>query len=124
MKNSLIYKLVTALAGAVLIVGAAITPASAASAAIESAKRQCQIGEMSDGYLGGVGGSVSGGAPSAAVTAEMRDVNQQRKSAYARLASQNGVSVEVAAALTGKKLVEGAPAGQCVSASPGSWTKV
>lgn len=124
MKNSIFYKLLTALAGAVLVIGASIAPASAASAAIENAKRQCQIGEMSDGYLGVVGGSVSGGAPSAAVRAEMRDVNQQRKSAYARLASQNGVSVEAAAALTGKKLVEGAPAGQCVSASPGSWRKV
>lgn len=124
MKNTIIYKILSALAGAVLVVAAAMTPASAASAAIENAKRQCQIGEMSDGYLGVVGGSVAGGDPSAAVKAEMRDVNQQRKSAYARLATQNGVTVEVAAQLTGKKLVEGAPSGQCVSASPGSWTKV
>lgn len=124
MKHSIMHRLVTALAGAALIAAAAATPASAASAAIENAKRQCQIGEMSDGYLGVVGGSVSGGEPSAAVRAEMRDVNQQRKTVYARLASQNGVSVDVTAQLTGKKLVEGAPAGQCVSTSPGSWTKV
>ncbi len=124
MKHSTTHKIMAALAGAGFVIAAAATPASAASAAIENAKRQCQIGEMSDGYLGVVGGSVSGGEPSAAVRAEMRDVNQQRKSVYARLADQNGVTVEVAAALTGKKLVEGATSGQCVSASPGSWTQV
>jgi hypothetical protein len=124
MKNSMTNKLMTALAGAVAVIAVALSPASAASAAIEYAKNECQIGEMSDGYLGIVRGSAAGGDPSDAVKAEMRDVNQQRKAVYVRLADQNGVSVEVAAQLTGKKLVEGAPSGQCVSASPGSWTKV
>ena len=111
----------TFLKAAVAALAAAALPsmAYAASAAIESAKSQCVVGEQSDGYLG----VVDGAAASEAVRREVRSVNQQRKAAYANLAANNGVTIEDAAALTGKRLVEGAPSGQCVQLPDGSWAK-
>lgn len=98
---------------------AAATPASAASAAVEDAKSKCIVGEQSDGYLGVVEGAVA----SEALRREVRTINQQRKAAFANLAAKNGVTIEDAAALTGKKLVEGAPSGQCVQTPDGSWLR-
>lgn len=94
--------------------------AAAANPVIDGAKNQCVIGEQADGYLG----VVSGESPSDAVRREMRDVNQQRKSAYAGLAERNGVSIEVAAALTAEKLIARARPGQCVRNQQGAWVKV
>lgn len=93
--------------------------ADAASPAIEAAKDKCIVGEQADGYLG----VVDGAAASEAIRREVRAVNQQRKAKYAELAAQNGVTIEDAAALTGKRLVEGASSGECVQTPDGSWAK-
>ena len=108
-------------AGAVLIL-ALFAPLTsvAANAVIDQAKAECLIGEQADGYLG----VVAGKNPSAAVRREMRDINQQRKSAYTRLAERNGVTVEVTAALTAEKLIAQAGRGQCVRKADGSWVEV
>lgn len=98
---------------------ASATAANAASAIIEGAKSQCVVGEQSDGYLGVVDGAVAGED----VKREVRAINQQRKAAFADLAARNGVTIEDAAALTGKRLVEGSPSGQCVRLPDGSWAK-
>jgi hypothetical protein len=98
---------------------ATLSSAVAASALIESAKSRCVVGEQSDGYLG----IVDGAAASEDVRREVRAVNQQRKAAYADLAARNGVTIEDAAALTAKRLVEGAPSGQCVRLPDGAWAK-
>lgn len=93
---------------------------AAANPVIDQAKNQCEIGEQADGYLG----VVSGQSPSDAVRREMRDVNQQRKAAYADIAQRNGVSTEVTAALTAEKLIARARPGQCVRNQQGDWIKI
>ncbi len=93
--------------------------AHALPAVVEDAKARCVVGEQSDGYLG----IVDPAAASEEVKREVRSVNQQRKSAFASLAAQNGVTVEDTAAIAGKQLVEGAGAGQCVRKADGSWAR-
>ncbi len=109
------------LAAAVLAAGlaTAAAPALAASALVENAKNNCVIGEQADGYLG----VVSGADASEALRREVRDINQQRKAAYAQLARRNGVTVEVTAALTAEKLMNQATSGQCVRLDSGEWVK-
>jgi hypothetical protein len=107
-----------------LALGAAVAAlasvgAAAASAAIEAAKSQCIVGEQADGYLG----VVDAGKASEALKREVASVNLQRKAAYARFAESQGVTVEVAAALTAEKLINQAPAGQCVRDGNGKWIK-
>lgn len=97
----------------------AVTAANAASPVIESAKSQCVVGEQSDGYLG----VVDEAAASEELKREVRAVNQQRKAVFANLAANNGVTIEDAAALTGKRLVENASSGQCVRLPDGAWAK-
>ena len=96
------------------------TPVTAASAIVEQAKSECIVGEQADGYLG----FVPGANVSSALRREVRDINQQRKSAYANLARKNGVSVEVTAALTAEKLIDQARSGQCVRNQNGRWVEV
>ena len=113
LKKSLI-----AIASSAAMLGAVIAPnAALASAALEAAKRDCVVGEQSDGYLG----VVSGKSASAAVRQEIRSVNQQRKAAYARLADKNGVTTDVAARLTAEKLINRAPRGSCYRTAGGAW---
>ena len=96
------------------------TTVLAASAAVEQAKNACIVGEQSDGYLG----VVTGQTASAAIKREIRDINQQRKSAYADLARRNGVTTEVTAALTAEKLIAQARPGQCYRNASGVWVEV
>lgn len=114
MKRPFIRSVIAALA-----LAAASTSADAASPLIEDAKSKCVVGEQSDGYLGIVDSAAAGEA----VKREVRSINQQRKAAFADLAARNGVTIEDAAALTGKRLVEGAPSGQCVQMPDGTWAK-
>lgn len=114
MSNPFVKPMIAAIALAL-----SATAAQAASAIIENAKSKCIVGEQSDGYLGVVDGAIAGED----VKREVRAINQQRKAAFASLATRNGVTIEDAAALTGKRLVEGASAGQCVKLPDGAWAK-
>ncbi|MFQ5563161.1 MAG: YdbL family protein [Parvularculaceae bacterium] len=96
-----------------------LSGASAASAAIEDAKSRCIVGEQADGYLGVVKAEEADDA----LRREVRDVNQQRKAYYAEIATRNGVTIEVTAALTAEKLINQAPSGQCVRNQQGVWLK-
>lgn len=107
-------------AAAVLVFSAMLSPSGAASPAVEQAKDQCVIGEQADGYLG----VVAGQSVSEALRREIADVNQQRKSVYADLARRNGVTVDVAAALTAEKLMNQATPGQCIRDQSGEWRKI
>lgn len=95
------------------------TAAVAANPLIESAKDNCIVGEQADGYLG----VVSGASADEALRREVRDINQQRKAVYADLARRNGVTIEVAAALTAEKLINQAAPGQCVRDGAGNWIR-
>lgn len=107
---------------AAAVSGLAVVSASAyaASAIVEDAKDRCIIGEQADGYLGIVDDS----AVDTALRREVRDVNQQRKALYADLAAQNGVSIDVTAALTAEKLINEAGGGECVRDASGEWIKL
>lgn len=107
-------------AAAALIFSATMSPASAASPVVESAKDECVVGEQADGYLG----VVSGANASSEVRREIADINQQRKAVYADLARRNGVTIDVAAALTAEKLMKQATPGQCIRDQSGAWRKI
>lgn len=118
MENSM-KRLLIGAAMASLLAAASIT-ATAASAIVENAKDQCIVGEQADGYLG----FVPGADVSDALRREVRDINQQRKSYYADLASRNGVSTDVTAALAAEKLIDKATSGQCVRDQNGRWVEL
>lgn len=103
----------------VAFAAATIAVAHAAPPIVEEAKSKCVVGEQSDGYLG----VVDSAAASETLKREVRNINQQRKAHFAELAAKNGITIEDAAALTGKRLVEGASSGQCVRMPDGSWAK-
>ena len=111
----MIKKFASALAAATLLVGAA----HALSPRLDAAKANCVIGEQSDGYLGIVDPS----KVDEDMRRELREVNQQRKAAYERIAAANGVTTEVAAQVTAERLVNNAPPGQCVRDPNGQWIK-
>ena len=119
MKHSMKKNLLTAAVSASFVFAAALSPVLAASALVENAKDNCIVGEQADGYLG----VVDGASASAELQREIRDINQQRKAVYANLAKRNGVTIEVAAALTAEKLMNQATSGQCVQSSSGEWIK-
>jgi uncharacterized protein YdbL (DUF1318 family) len=91
------------------------TPALALD--LESARNQGLVGEQADGYVAAVPGKAS-----AEVTKLVNDVNARRKAHYAEIAARNGTPIEAVAALAGKKLIEGAPAGWWVKPD-GDWVQ-
>lgn len=97
----------------------ASTAVVAANPLVENAKDNCIVGEQADGYLG----VVAGAQADEAVRREIRDINQQRKAVYADLARRNGVTIEVAAALTAEKLINQAEPGECVRDGSGNWIR-
>lgn len=94
-------------------------PALAGSATIGAAKAQCIIGEQTDGYLG----VIDSAKADEALKREVRSINQQRKAAYADLATRNGVTIEQAAQVTAERLLNGAPSGHCIQSPDGGWMK-
>ncbi|MDZ7629053.1 MAG: YdbL family protein [Parvularculaceae bacterium] len=94
-------------------------PALAASAAIDAAKARCVVGEQTDGYLG----VIDAAKADETLKREVRSINQQRKAAYAELATRNGVTIEQAAQVTAERLLNGAPSGHCIQSPDGGWLK-
>lgn len=80
----------------------------AAALDLDTAKRQGQVGEQTDGYVG----AVRPDAP-AEVRALVADVNARRRAAYEEVARKNGTPIEAVAALAGQKLIDRVP--------PGGW---
>lgn len=106
--------------GAALVLAAmAAGAAHALSPRLESAKSNCVVGEQADGYIG----IVDAARADADIRREVREVNQQRKQAYESLAATNGVTTEVAAQVTAERVLNAAPAGQCVRDQNGQWIK-
>ncbi len=112
-------KILAKAAIAAFAAAASLTAANAAPPIVEEAKANCIVGEQADGYLG----VIDSMAASEAVKREVRTINQQRKALFAELAAKNGITIEDAAALTGKRRVESAPSGQCVRMPDGGWAK-
>lgn len=105
---------------AAMLLTASLAPANAASPIVERAKDECVVGEQADGYLG----VVTGAQASSELRREIADINQQRKAVYADIAKRNGVTIDVAAALTAEKLMNQASRGQCIRDQSGNWREV
>jgi len=110
-KGALAAALATVFAGA---------GAEAASPAIETAKDGCVVGERIDGYLG----VIDEARANDSLRREVASINQQRKAAYARLAAQNGVSIEATAMVAAERLISRAEPGECVQNESGAWVRV
>lgn len=108
-----------AVMGAGLTVTSFVTaPAAVAQSAksvVDSAISAGRIGETIDGYLAAVS-SLSDAERNA-----MNEINIGRKSAFTKLASKQGVSVEVVARLIGEKQLAKAAAGTKIMTESGVW---
>lgn len=122
----LTFKIIIAVfAGVVILGGIALSPAlsapafaqtSSAKSIVDNAKSQRLVGERIDGYLGLVTGFVSPDIQSA-----VNEINIRRKSAYTKLARDQGVEIGVIARLTGEKLVAKALSGHKTMGADGVW---
>ena len=96
----------------------AVTLAGPASAdGLDDAKRSGLVGETPRGYIAPVK------APSADVTRLVNDINQRRRAAYEDIAKKNGIPIQQVEALTGKRIIERAPAGTYYQDGSGSWVR-
>jgi hypothetical protein len=96
--------------GLLAIGGAALAQSAGVTAAIGAG----EVGERADGYLG-----VRGGA-SAAVRADVEQINIKRRALYTQLAQQRGVAVEAIAAATACQAMKRVGAGQAYNLG-GDW---
>jgi len=85
---------------------------------LDVAKKAGSVGERPDGYLGVV---TKDAGPD--VKALVKKINAKRKQSYTEIAKKRGTTVEAVAALAGKKLVNGAPAGHYVMTKSGKWVR-
>lgn len=85
---------------------------------LQDAKNDGLVGEQRSGYIGLVVES----AP-AEIVALARDVNNQRRELYQKIATQNNLTVEQVAALAFEKAVEATLVGQYLQNAAGSWVK-
>lgn len=109
IRNLFLAFLVPLFAGALMV-------ANAAEPAIEKAKTDGIVGEMYTGYLG----YVNEGKASADLKRRVEENNAKRLSVYTNLAKQQGVSLDVVAALTAEKQINNETAGRFVMAGAGS----
>lgn len=94
------------------------TAQSPARAAVDAALAQGTVGEQADGFLGFVGG---GG--DAALQTAVRQINDGRRQAYARVAAETGVSPEAAGQATAVRQQARLPAGQYYRTLEGDWRR-
>lgn len=107
--------LMSAFAAAFVALMLAVTPAAARP--LEGARAQGLVGDQADGYLGVVS---SAGASYAGQVAQ---VNAARRQEYARLAQQQGTSVEAVGAIFGVKLWEQTQSGEYFRDASGNWVR-
>jgi uncharacterized protein YdbL (DUF1318 family) len=107
------------LIAAALVAGTALGAsrvAYAQSASVQAAIGQGTVGEQADGYLG------FKGSPSAALRAEVEQINIKRRAAYTDLAAKRGVTVQDVAASVGcTTLKNRVGAGQAYKLADGVW---
>ena len=101
---------------AVVLLSLGLVAPSAHADALDDAKVAGQVGERIDGYLG----VVDANAP-ADVRALVDQVNARREAKYQEIAAKQGAPVAAVAQITGKRLIERAPAGQYVLGADGQW---
>jgi uncharacterized protein len=101
---------------AAALLALSLLAAPAHADALDDAKAAGQVGERIDGYLG----VVDANAP-ASVRALVDQINARREAKYKEIADKQGAPVAAVAQITGKRLIERAPAGQYVLGADGQW---
>ncbi|MBN8543750.1 MAG: YdbL family protein [Alphaproteobacteria bacterium] len=99
-----------------VVIALLVLPAQAFAMSLDEAKAQGLVGERVDGYLGPV-------VESAEVIALVKDINNQRRAEYARIAAGNGQPLDVIQKLAAQKAYEKTPSGFYVQNTSGAWVK-
>ena len=99
-----------------LLIAVTLLPLQALALSLEEAKMKGWVGERMDGYLGPVVDSTD-------VVALVKDINNQRRAEYQRIAAGNGQSVAVIQKLAAEKAYEKTPSGYFVQNAQGAWVK-
>lgn len=104
----------------VSVLGLALTMVVGMSAAfaldLHDARRAGVVGEKTDGYVAAIQSSPE-------VETLVADVNRRRKEEYARIAAQNGQSVDVVAKLAAAQIIAKLGAGEYYQDASGAWAK-
>ena len=101
-----------------LLIGVLCAPLMAWAVGLDAAKQQGLVGEQANGYLGSVAG-----APSAEVSALIKDVNARRRAKYQQIATKNSISMADVEALAGEKAIARTASGNYIKPAAGGWRK-
>ncbi len=85
---------------------------------LQEAKSQGLIGEQRDGFVGFVATSVP-----ADVTELVRQVNEERRQRYQKIAQENGISVDQVQALAYQQAVDATQSGHYLQNASGAWVR-
>ncbi len=102
----------------IMILGISGVSAPALALTLDEARARGWVGEKPDGYVA----LVRPDAPEEA-KALVERVNAERRRIYEELARKQGVSVEVVAAITARKIIERLPSGTYVMDAEGRWVR-
>jgi uncharacterized protein YdbL (DUF1318 family) len=101
-----------------LLVAGVLVAAPAFAISLDDAKSQGLVGEDSSGYVAAVTSP-----PSKEVRDLMREVNDKRREEYARIASQNKISVSDVEKLAGQKAIEKTESGNYIRLPNSDWQR-
>jgi uncharacterized protein len=93
-----------------------VLPVQAFALSLDEAKAKGWVGERMDGYLGPV-------IETPEVVTLVKDINNQRRAEYQRIAGGNGQPVDIIQKLAAQKAYEKTPSGFYVQNSQGAWVK-
>ncbi|MFZ4125970.1 MAG: YdbL family protein [Rickettsiales bacterium] len=99
-----------------VVIALLVLPVQAFALSLDEAKAQGLVGERVDGYLGPV-------VESGEVVTLVKDINNQRRAEYARIAAGNGQPLDVIQKLAAQKAYEKTPSGFYVQSPQGGWVK-
>lgn len=99
------------------LVALVLAAAPASARALDQARSQGLVGDQADGYLG----VVSAAPPN--VVAEVQRINLERREEYARIAQEQGASVEAVGAIFGQQLFQRTRSGEYFRDATGQWVR-
>lgn len=99
-----------------LLLAAMLFAAPAFAASLQDARARGMVGETLSGYVAVV-------QESAEALAVANEVNAARRAEYARIAAENGQSVEIVAQLASEQIINNLPPGSYYKGADGMWKK-
>jgi uncharacterized protein YdbL (DUF1318 family) len=100
----------------VLFIAATLIPLQAFALSLDDAKAKGLVGERMDGYLGPV-------VETSEVVTLVKDINNQRRAEYQRIAASNGQALDVVQKLAAQKAYDLTPRGYYLQSPQGGWVK-